>query len=345
MAYPVKLSLRLAGYLAKKRLQASKRFPLVLMLEPTFQCNLSCAGCGRIREYADIMGQRLSAEECLDAVDESGAPVVALTGGEPLILPDIDRIVEGITARRRFIILCSNGVLLKQSLPKFRASAYLSFAVHMDGLEAAHDAIACRPGVFRKALESIEAAKAAGFRVYTNTTIYKTTDLSQIGVLWQTLVRLGVDGIMVSPAFSYQEVQADLFLSRSDITDRFKALYEMRKWAPFHNSPLYLQFLAGQRQLPCSPWGNPTRNPKGWKWPCYLITDGHFSTFGQMMAETPWDRYGPGKDPRCQNCMVHSGFEASAVKIATSSPSAMWEMLKWNLTAPHFATRNGKGPA
>ncbi|MBI4297337.1 MAG: adenosyl-hopene transferase HpnH [Chloroflexi bacterium] len=344
MAYPLRLSLSLARYLLGRRLTLSRRFPLVLMLEPTFQCNLSCAGCGRIREYADTLGQRLSREECLEAVEESGAPVVAITGGEPLVLPDMDRIVAEIIQRRRFVILCSNGLLVKQSLHKFQPSPYLSFGIHLDGLEATHDAIACRPGVFGKALESIEAAKSAGFRVYTNTTIYKGTDLREIEELFRMLGRVGVDGVMVSPAFSYQEVRDDLFLTRKDVHGLFQTIYGMKGWVSFYNSPLYLQFLAGQRQLSCTPWGNPTRNVKGWKRPCYLITDGHATSFAQLMKETPWENYGTGRDPRCQNCMVHSGFEASAVLLATRSPRAMWQMLKWNLTAPRAGSINGRRP-
>lgn len=340
MAFPLRLSLRLAGYLAWNRLARRRRFPLVLMLEPTFQCNLACAGCGRIREYSHILDRRLSPEECLGAVAESGAPVVAITGGEPLVHPDIGPIVADIARARRFVILCTNGLLLRDSLSRFRPGPYMSFGVHLDGLAATHDGIAGRPGVFQRALEGIQAAKAAGFRVYTNTTIYKGTDIPEINELFRLLARLGVDGIMVSPAFNYQEVAQDLFLSREDVAGLFQPIYELRREIPFYNTPLYLEFLAGRRELPCTPWGNPTRNPMGWKQPCYLITDGHFSSFAELMEKTPWERYGPGRDPRCTRCMVHCGFEPSAVLRAMGNVRDLWQMVRWNLSR---ANSRGKG--
>jgi hopanoid biosynthesis associated radical SAM protein HpnH len=331
MVFPWQLSLCLARYLIKNKLRGRKRFPLVLMLEPTFRCNLACAGCGRIREYRDVLDQILTVDECLAAVDEAGAPVVSLTGGEPLLHPDIEQIVNGIIARGRFVHLCTNGVLLEKSLTKFKPAPQLNFVVHLDGLAQTHDEIAGRKGVFETAIAAIQAAKKAGFQVHTNTTLYKGTSPEEIEELFALLSRLGIDGIMVSPAFSYEAVDGDVFLTRSDAIEIFRPIYEARKQFRFYNTPIYLDFLAGKRELKCTPWSNPTKNPKGWKRPCYLITDGHCQSFKELMDETPWGKYGVGNDPRCAACMVHCGFEASAIDIAGKSLPNLWRMVKWNL--------------
>jgi len=331
MIFPWQLSLRLAGYLGKNALQRKKRFPLVLMLEPTFRCNLSCAGCGKIRENRDIMDRMLSAEECKAAIDEAGAPVVSITGGEPLLHPDIQRIVGDTMAGKRFVHLCTNGLLLGGSLRKFRPSPYLTFVVHLDGLAQTHDRIAGRTGVFDTAVEGIRAAKSAGFQVRTNTTVFKGTNPREIEELFLLLSRLKVDGIMVAPGFSYDAVAGDVFLSRKEVARTFSPIYDLRKKVRFYNTPVYLEFLAGRRQLSCSPWSNPTRDPRGWKRPCYLITDSHCGTFAELMEQTQWEKYGVGRDSRCANCMVHSGFEASALAESGKSLSDMWRMLKWDV--------------
>lgn len=330
MGFSWQLSLSLARYLVGNKLQGRKRFPLVLMLEPTFRCNLACAGCGRIREYHDIIDQMLPADECLAAVDEAGAPVVSITGGEPLLHPEIGRIVEGITARKRFVHLCTNGLLLEASLPKFKPGPYLSFVLHLDSLAESHNGFAGRDGVFETAIAGMKAAKRAGFQVHTNTTIYKGTDLEEIKKLFALLAELPVDGMMVAPAFSYAAVDNDVFLSREEIHDRFQPIYELRRQFRFYNTPIYLEFLAGKRELTCIPWSTPTRNPKGWKRPCYLITDGHCQSFRELMEETPWEKYGAGNDPRCANCMVHCGFEASALKEINHSLPGLWQTIRWN---------------
>jgi hopanoid biosynthesis associated radical SAM protein HpnH len=330
MGFSRQLSLSLARYLIGNKLQGRKRFPLVLMLEPTFRCNLACAGCGRIREYRDVLDKALSADECLAAVEEAGAPVVSITGGEPLIHPDIEKIVNGIIARKRFINLCTNGLLLEASLGKFKPSPYLSFVLHLDGLAESHDRFAGREGVFETALAGIKAAKRAGFQVLINTTIYKGTDVKQVEPLFVLLSRIPVDGIMVSPAFSYETVDGDVFLSRQEAVDAFQPVYELRKRFPFYNTPIYLDFLAGKRELACTPWSTPTRNPQGWKRPCYLITDGHCQSFQELMEETDWDKYGVGNDPRCANCMVHCGFEASALEQIGRSLPDLWRTMRWN---------------
>ena len=330
MGFSRQLSLSLTKYLIKNRLQGRKRFPLVLMLEPTLRCNLACAGCGRIREYQDTLDQMLSAEECLAAVDEAGAPAVCLTGGEPLLHPDIKQIVDGIVARRRFIYFSTNGLLLEDSLGKFKPSPYMSFVLHLDGLAESHNRFTGRDDTFDIAIAGIKAAKQAGFPVRTNTTIYKETNFQEIEQLFTLLSQIPVNGIMVAPAFSYEAVDGDVFLSRGEIHNIFQHIYELRKRFRFYNTPIYLEFLAGKRELACTPWSNPTRNPKGWKRPCYLITDGHCQSFRELMEETPWEKYGIGNDPRCNNCMVHCGFEASAIDEVGRSLPNFWRTIKWN---------------
>jgi hopanoid biosynthesis associated radical SAM protein HpnH len=332
MGFPIQLSLRLATYLARKQVSGEKRFPLVLMLEPTHRCNLSCAGCGRIREYEATLKEMLSVEECLASVEEAGAPVVAVTGGEPLLHPDISQMVAAILQSKRFVYLCTNGLLLEESLEKFAPSPYFCFNVHLDGLAQSHDSMAGREGVFAAALRGIEAAKGAGFQVCTNTTIYKGAAVDEIRSLLQLLMDKGVDGLLLSPAFSYREVDGELFLSREETVRLFKEIFRQPNHFAYYNTPLYLDFLLGERDLECTPWGNPTRNPQGWKSPCYLITDQHYGSFQKLMELTAWQRYGVGKDPRCANCMVHSGFEASAVTQVGRDLRALWKTLKWSLS-------------
>jgi len=332
MIFPWQLTFSLSRYIANNRLQGRTRFPLVLMLEPTYRCNLSCAGCGRIRESRELGNRELNAAECLAAVDEAGAPVVSLTGGEPLLHPEIGTIVAGIVARKRFVHLCTNALKLEESLALFRPSPYLGFVVHMDGLAPTHDGNAGRNGTFDTAIRAIRTAKRAGFQVRTNTTIYKGTHWDELSGLFGLLMGLGVDGMMVTPAFSYEKVQDDLFLSRHEAAAIFRPLYEQRRRFRFYNTPVYLDFLAGRHDLNCVPWSTPTRNPWGWKRPCYLITDGYCSSFRELMEETPWERYGVGRDPRCANCMVHCGFEASAMEAAMRSPVDMLRTLSWNLS-------------
>jgi hopanoid biosynthesis associated radical SAM protein HpnH len=331
MGFSGRLSWSLGTYLMKNKLRGIKRFPLVLMLEPLFRCNLACAGCGRIREYSDILDETLSLEECLATVDEAGAPVVSITGGEPLLLPEIQQIVEGIIATKRFVNLCTNGTLLEDSLHKFTPSPYISFVLHLDGLAETHDEAAGQSGVFDTAIRAMKAAKQAGFNVLVNTTIYKGRELKEIEQLFVLLSEIPVDGIMVAPAFGYEEVDADVFLTRSEAIAAFQPIYEQRHRFPFYNTPVYLEHLAGKRELSCSPWSTVTRNPKGWKRPCYLITDTHCGSFRELMDDTDWDAYGAGNDPRCTNCMVHCGYEASAVDAATSNLPSLWRTMKWNL--------------
>ncbi len=332
MAFSRQLSISLASYVARQKLRGVKRFPLVLMLEPSFKCNLSCSGCGRIREYRDILDRSMTLQECLAAVDEASAPIVSLTGGEPLIHPQIEQIVNGIIAGKRFVNLCTNGLLLEASLHKFRPTPYLSFVLHLDSLAGPHDSFAGREGVFDRAISAMRSAKAAGFQVLVNTTIYRATKLDEIAGLFSLLSTIPVNGIMLSPAFSYEAVGGDGFLTKAEAVSVFSKLHGLHTQHPFYNTPVYRDFLRGETELSCSPWSTPTRNPKGWKRPCYLLTDEHVATFRELMSETEWSKYGSGRDARCANCMVHCGFEGSALERTMRSPVAMCRTLAWNVT-------------
>jgi hopanoid biosynthesis associated radical SAM protein HpnH len=329
----------MVGYMAGKAIKREKRFPLVLMLEPLHACNLTCTGCGRIREYLSTIKDKLTVEECLASVDEAGAPIVSICGGEPLIYPDIGRLVKGILKRRKHIYLCTNGMFIKKRLHEFRPTSRFFFNVHLDGLEDTHDVAVERRGVFKAAVEGIAAAKRAGFLVCTNTTIYRETDLGEIDRLFAYLTKLGVDGFMLSPAYGYTAVKetnpngaAEIFMTREDIRAKFKEAQLLLTKYRMMSSPIYLEFLSGERELTCTAWGNPTRNVKGWKGPCYLITDRHHATFQELMDDTPWDDYGYGKDPRCEHCMVHCGYEPSAALGVNKKLGDSLKMLLWQLS-------------
>jgi hopanoid biosynthesis associated radical SAM protein HpnH len=339
MRFPLSLTTSMAGYIAKKKLSREPRFPLVLMLEPLHACNLTCTGCGRIREYSQTIKEKLSVEECLASVDECGAPIVSICGGEPMIYPEIGRLVHDILKKRKHIYLCTNGMFIKKRLHEFRPSSRFFFNVHLDGLKETHDRAVEREGVFQAAVEGIRVAKQAGFMVCTNTTIFKDTNLDEIDALFAFLSRMGVDGFMLSPAYGYTAVQetnphgaAEIFMTRDDIRDKFKQAQSLLKKYRMMSSPVYLEFLSGERELTCTAWGNPTRNVKGWKGPCYLITDQHHDTFRGLMDDTPWDKYGYGKDPRCEHCMVHCGYEPSAALGVNRKLGDSLKMLMWQLS-------------
>lgn len=339
MRFPLSLTTTMVGYIAKKKLSGQKRFPLVLMLEPLHACNLTCTGCGRIREYETSIKQRLTVDECLASVDECGSPIVSICGGEPLIYPEIGELVRGILQRRKHIYLCTNGMFIQRRLHEFRPTSRFFFNVHLDGLEETHDRAVERTGVFRAAVEGIKAAKKAGFLVCTNTTVFKDTDMDEIDALYEYLTALGVDGFMLSPAYGYVAVQetnphgaAEIFLTREDIRAKFQEAQKLLKKYKMASSPVYLEFLSGKRELTCTAWGNPTRNIKGWKGPCYLITDEHHATFKDLMENTAWDEYGYGKDPRCEHCMVHCGYEPSAALGVNKRFGDSWKMLLWQVT-------------
>ena len=312
-------------------MSGARKFPLVLMLEPLHACNLTCTGCGRIREYATTIREKLSLQECLRAVDECGAPVVSICGGEPMIYPEIGELTARILERRKSVYLCTNGMFVARKLDEFRPSRRFFFNVHLDGMERTHDIAVEREGVFRDAIEGIKAAKAAGFMVCTNTTVFAETDMDELDELFAFLQKLGVDGHMISPAYSYAAVKVDeIFMDRAMIQRKFRHnVDKLFKKYRLMTSPIYLEFLKGERHMQCTAWGNPTRNVKGWKGPCYLITDRHHDTFKGLMEDTPWENYGYGRDPRCENCMVHAGYEASAVvgvnrKLGDTLKMAVW---------------------
>jgi hopanoid biosynthesis associated radical SAM protein HpnH len=339
MRFPLSLTVDVAGYVVKKKLTGAKRFPLVLMLEPLHACNLTCTGCGRIREYKPTIKEKLTVEECLQSVDEAGAPIVSICGGEPLIYPEIGELVRGILRRRKHIYLCTNGVFLKKRLHEFKPTSRFFFNVHLDGLEETHDKAVERQGVFQAAVEGIQLAKKAGFLVCTNTTVYQETDLGEIDRLYAFLTKLGVDGFMLSPAYGYAAVQetnpegaAEIFLTREQIRAKFSEAEKVLRKYKMATSPIYLEFLSGKRELSCTAWGNPTRNVKGWKGPCYLITDEHHETFDGLMNDTDWSKYGHGKDPRCEHCMVHCGYEPSAALGVDKKFGDSLKMLLWQLT-------------
>jgi len=307
-----------------------RRFPLVLMLEPLHACNLSCAGCGRIREYEATLHLRLSLEQCLEAAEECGAPVVSICGGEPLLYPEIGRLTNELLERGRYIYLCTNGLLMRKRLGEFRPDHRFFFNVHLDGLEETHDRLVERRGVFREALEAIKAAKQAGFKVSTNTTVYLETDMREIEALFEYLEPLRLDGHMLSPAYAYTAVdEQEIFLSREKIHEKFKEVDRLARRFRLNSTPTYLDFLQGKRDLPCTAWGNPTYNPMGWRAPCYLIADAHYPTFGELMTKTDWESYGRGRDPRCEHCMVHCGFEPSAALGINARLGDNWRLLRW----------------
>ncbi len=281
MRFPTSLYSSMTRYLVGKKLRGVERFPLVLMLEPTHRCNLTCAGCGRIREYHDTLSQEMSLEDCMTSIEESGTPIVTITGGEPLLYSQAPQLVEETLGRGRHIYFCTNGLLLEESLSLFKPSQRLTWNVHFDGTEQVHDAIIGKPGGFSKALAGVKAAKAKGFRVSTNTTVYRDSSVTDISRLFQQLTKAGVDGILVAPGFSYEEVVRDVFLTRNEIVKKFQEISTWGRDFPIISNPLYLEFVSGKRSLKCTPWGNPTRNSQGWKSPCYLITDTHYQSFAE----------------------------------------------------------------
>jgi hopanoid biosynthesis associated radical SAM protein HpnH len=352
MRFPLKLTAKLTGYIAGKRIRGEKMFPLVMMLEPLHACNLTCTGCGRIREYKSTINEMLTVGQCIAAMEECGAPVVSICGGEPTIYPELGGLVREILNRGRHIYLCTNGMFIRKRLHEFKPTSSFFWNVHLDGLERMHDLAVERDGVFREAIEGLKAAKAAGFLVCSNTTIYKETDLNEIAELFEYLHGLGVDGFMVSPAYSYAAVQTkDIFMSREEVREKFRQACQLLEKYNLMTSPIYLEYLRGERELMCTAWGNPTYNPRGWKGPCYLITDAHHTTFKDFMEKTPWEKYGRGRDPRCQDCMVHVGYEPSAVLGAHRKLGDNWKMFKWQLVgrmggangARKTAAGNGSG--
>jgi hopanoid biosynthesis associated radical SAM protein HpnH len=331
MRFPVSLYSSLAAFFLRNSLRGQKRSPLVLMLEPTHRCNLNCAGCDRIRLHAKEQSADLSLDQCIEAVLESGAPVVTITGGEPLLYQELKPLLAKLLHLKKHVYLCTNGLLAESFIDECEPHPRLTLNFHLDGMEETHDNIAGKEGTFKKAMGALNKAKRRGFRVSTNSSVYKNSDVRELEKLFELLKKSKVDGILIAPAFSYESVADSIFLSREGIREKFKEMEGFLKRIPLISSPIYLDFLLGKREMHCTPWGNPTRNPLGWKSPCYLITDTYYSSFSEMMEKTPWDKYEEGEDPRCRNCMVHSGYEATAMRNAFSNVSDLLRLIIWNM--------------
>jgi hopanoid biosynthesis associated radical SAM protein HpnH len=316
-------TIRVGAYVVKQHLKGNKRYPLVLMLEPLFRCNLACAGCGKIDYPDEILNQRLSVAECLEAVDECGAPVVSIAGGEPLLHKELPEVVEGIIARKKFVYLCTNALLLEKKMHLYKPNPYFQFSVHLDGDLEDHDRSVCQDGVYERAVAAIKKAKEAGFRVSINTTLFDNADPARVAAFFDEINRVGIDGIMVSPGYAYERAPDQAhFLNRQKTKELFRDIFRRGKgkgWG-FNQSPLFLDFLAGNQSYHCTPWGNPTRNYFGWQRPCYLLGEGFTKTYKELMETTDWDAYGTGNYEKCANCMVHSGYEATAVTDSVRNP-------------------------
>jgi len=329
MSVPLIQKVRVGAYVLSKRLKGVKRYPLVLMLEPLFKCNLACPGCGKIDYPSEILNKRLSLEQCLEAVDECNAPIVSIPGGEPLIHPQMKDIVKGIIARKKFVYLCTNALLLSKKLDQYTPSPYLTFSVHLDGLEVNHDKAVDQPGTFQRTVRAIREAQKKGFRVNINCTLFDDQTAQDVSEFFDFATKdLKVNAITVSPGYSYERApDQEHFLNRSKTKSLFRQIFTLgqgKNWQ-FSQSSLFLNFLAGNETYECMPWGNPTRNIFGWQKPCYLLGEGYTETFHELMEDTAWDAYGTGKYEKCADCMVHCGYEATAVEHTLSNPfRAMW---------------------
>lgn len=325
MAIPLKQSIAVGKYILGKRLRNIKQYPLALMLEPLYQCNLACAGCGKIDRPDHELAKRMPVAQALQAVDECGAPIVSIAGGEPLIHQDLPKMVEGIIARKKFVYLCTNALLFKKRFHEFKPSPYLTFSLHLDGLKERHDASVCRKGVYDKVIEAIKLAKQHKHQVNINCTIFNDVEPEEMAEFFDTVTELGVDHITMSPGYFYEDApRQDIFLSRQETKNLFRGILEKqktsrKKW-PFSHSPLFLDFLAGNQTYQCTPWSNPCYNVFGWQKPCYLLNRGVTSRFDTLLKETQWEEYGVGRNEKCNNCMASCGFEGTAVNDMFSHP-------------------------
>ncbi|MGE3967683.1 MAG: adenosyl-hopene transferase HpnH [Dongiaceae bacterium] len=350
MSVPLIQKLHVGSYLIRQRLKGNARYPLVLMLEPLFRCNLACAGCGKIDYPDDILNKRLSVEDCLGAVDECGAPIVSIAGGEPLLHKEIHTVVQGIIKRRKFVYLCTNALLLEKKMHLFEPSPYFCFSIHLDGDKERHDKVVCQEGVYDRAVQAIKAARAKGFRVNVNCTLFDGEAPEHVAHFLDTATAMGVSGITISPGYAYERApDQQHFLKRSETKQLFRDIFKLgqgKKWA-FNQSGLFLDFLAGNQTYHCTPWGNPTRNVFGWQKPCYLLGEGYVKSFKELMETTAWDSYGTGNYEKCADCMVHCGYEATAVNDTLSHPlKALKVALKGPKTtgpmAPEIALDNAR---
>ncbi len=326
MSIPLIQTYRVGRYILEQKFRGVKRYPLVLMLEPLFQCNLACAGCGKIDYPAEILQKRVSAEDALKAVDECGAPVVSIPGGEPLIHKEMPAIVRGIIARKKFVYLCTNALLLEQKIDEYEPSPYFTWSVHLDGNRDRHDESVCRKGVFEKAVSAIQLAASRGFRVTANCTLFNGEIAADVADFFDFAMDLGLEGVTVSPGYSYQHApRQDVFLGRRQTKQLFRDIFKIgrerdSKWR-FNQSSMFMDFLAGNQSYQCTPWSNPTYNIFGWQKPCYLLVDeGYAKSFKDLMETTNWDSYGTGRNPKCDDCMVHCGYEGTAVDYTVAHP-------------------------
>lgn len=324
MGIPLQQQIRIGAYLLKNHLMGTKRYPMVLMLEPLFRCNLACAGCGKIDYPDEILNQRLSVADCLQAVDDSGVPVVSIAGGEPLLHKEMAEVVQGIIDRKKYVYLCTNALLMEKKLDQYKPSPFLIWSVHLDGDQEDHDRSVCQDGVYDRAVKAIKAAKARGFRVNINCTLFNNAVPERVANFFDDVKAMGVDAITVSPGYAYERApDQQHFLSRQTTKQLFRDIFKRgdngKRWS-FSQSTMFLDFLAGNQQYHCTPWGNPTRTYFGWQRPCYLLGEGYARTYKELMEETDWDKYGTGNYEKCANCMVHSGYEASAVKDMFRNP-------------------------
>ena len=323
MGIPLIQKIKVAKYILEQKIKGNKKYPLVLMLEPLFRCNLSCSGCGKIDYPDEILNKRMSLKECLEAVDECGAPIVSIPGGEPLVHTEIGEIVQGIIDKGKFVYLCTNAILLEKKLDLFKPSQYLTFSIHLDGLKKEHDHSVCREGVYDKVIEAIKKAKQKGFRVNINCTLFHQMTPERTAKLFDFVSDLGIYGITVSPCYAYERAPDQKnFLKRKKTKKLFRDIFKLgkgKKWV-FSQSSLFLDFLAGNQNYKCTPWGNPTRNIFGWQKPCYLLAEGYVKTFDELINDTEWEKYGTGNYEKCANCMVHCGYEPTAAEDSIKNP-------------------------
>ena len=323
MGIPLIQKIKVAKYILEQKIKGNKKYPLVLMLEPLFRCNLTCAGCGKIDYPDEILNKRMSLKECLEAVDECGAPIVSIPGGEPLVHTEIGEIVQGIIDKGKFVYLCTNAILLEKKLDLFKPSQYLTFSIHLDGLKKEHDHSVCREGVYDKVIQAIKVAKQKGFRVNVNCTLFHQMTPERTAKFFDFVTELGIDGITVSPGYAYERAPDQKnFLKRKKTKKLFRDIFKLgkgKKWV-FSQSSLFLDFLAGNQNYKCTPWGNPTRNIFGWQKPCYLLGEGYVKTFDELINDTEWEKYGTGNYEKCANCMVHCGYEPTAAEDSIKNP-------------------------
>jgi hopanoid biosynthesis associated radical SAM protein HpnH len=337
MGVPARQALTIGLYIIKQKLKRNTHYPLVLMLEPLFRCNLACAGCGKIDYEEDILDRRISVADALQAIDECGAPVVSIAGGEPLLHKEMPQIVSGYIERRKYVYLCTNALLLKKRMKDYEPSPYLTFSVHLDGVRERHDASVCQNGVHARAVDAIREARAKGFRVTVNCTLFQNEEAHEVAQFMDECMALDVEGVTIAPGFSYERApKQDAFLQRRGAMQLFRDVFKLgrlrdkaKRWR-FNHSSLYLDFLAGNQSYQCTAWGNPTRNVFGWQKPCYLLVgEGFSSSYQEMVDDVDWSRWGVGRNPKCSNCMVHCGFEPTAVNDAVRNPlKAAWVAIR-----------------